>query len=259
MSEKASDDTSLPRLFAISPRPTTRWQLTSINAELLASMLSLSTLKYPKDYPATFFEALDFAHLRIDSWEAFTKNPNCKFAYKILADGFTINLLFARKAKDKLLSTELGLDVFNLNDPGLSQVFTGINESGQTPHQVQRISSKEYYTMTGSTRRAKELQKEKDRSGIIPIETDMETCKAVSSQQQQHHQYVACFLRHFPTLPAFYGPCMDESRFRNYQGMQRAKEELFKGDARKITRSGKQMLENVKAPRKSWGTDIHQN
>ncbi|KAG0165228.1 hypothetical protein DFQ29_001721, partial [Apophysomyces sp. BC1021] len=239
----AITDSICDGLEAIPPKPATPQAISASPCYFLPALKHILNYEYvilerteePQRLSTTFFEALDFSRLRINSWEEFTKNPNCKFACKILTDGFAINLLFVRKAKDKLSSTELDLDDSSFNevqthfepwslDPGLSQVFAGVNGSGQTPHQVRRISSKEYYAMTGSTRRAKKLQKEKDRSGITPVETDLETCKTASSQQR--NQYVACFLRHFPKLSAFYGPRMGESRFQNYQGMQRTQEEL---------------------------------
>lgn len=103
-------------------------------------------------------------------------------------------------------------------------MFTAVNDSGSSSHQVRRVSEKEYYNMTGSLKRAKQLHKEKDRHGITPLENQLDSCKTASSAK--HHNFVRCFLQHFQALATFYGPHMAELRFRNYQGKQRAGEEM---------------------------------
>lgn len=87
-----------------------------------------------------------------------------------------------------------------------------------------QISTKEYYAMTGSTRRVKRTQREKDAHGISRLESQMDTSKTAYSER--HQAYVRSPLNHFQTLASFYGPGTAKARFRSYQSKQRAREEV---------------------------------
>lgn len=67
-SEEEPDYTSLPRLFSISPKPSTKWRFISINAELLASLLPIAAPNDPSDYAQVFFEVFDFSRFGFDRY-----------------------------------------------------------------------------------------------------------------------------------------------------------------------------------------------
>ena len=100
-----------------------------------------------------------------------------------MTDGYAINFLFARKkaSDEKVQNIQLDLEDFTASeihehfqpvavDPGRNQIFTACYGSGQTEHQVRRMLTTEYYTMTGSSQRNKTLQKEKRETGFAEID-----------------------------------------------------------------------------------------
>lgn len=106
------------------------------------------------------------------------------FSTFIRSDGFTADVVLYKKVNqnvegynfccDKEVDVaDVGQAVTNLNtpsqlsvcgvDPGRTHVFTAAYGSRDQPHQVRRCSTKEYYHMTGSNRRAKK-KTDKERS-----------------------------------------------------------------------------------------------
>ena len=169
--------------------------------------------------------------------ELACKKQKIAFANKITTDGYAINFLFARKkATDKeVQSIQLELQDFTASeihehfqpvavDPGRNQIFTACYGSGQTEHQIRRMSTTEYYSMTGSNQRNKALQKEKKDSGLATIEESRPSPKTASLVQ--YGKYVQHILEQMETVFSFYSYHRGEARFKNYQGKQRAREEL---------------------------------
>lgn len=112
------------------------------------------------------------------------------FANRLLTDGFAISFVFAGKKKsaedigDIQLSFEDFTDQEIHNnfqlvgvDPGRLQVFTGAYGTGEEEHEIRRVSSREYYAMTGSKRRNQLLQKENIDRGIGRIEQNYPNSK----------------------------------------------------------------------------------
>ncbi|KAF7721224.1 hypothetical protein EC973_005086, partial [Apophysomyces ossiformis] len=165
-------------------------------------------------------------------------NRGVIFTNQILSDGFAVDFQFARKSAKKeraTLDAELtGTDFTEEEitdyfqpcavDPGRSQVFTATYGCGNSPHEIRRCNTREYYTYTGSPLGQKVIQAEKKQAGIEAIETDLETGKTQSLEL--YDTYVRCTFQHMNALFAFYGPSKAEERFRNYQGCQRAPEEM---------------------------------
>lgn len=101
--------------------------------------------------------------------------------------------MFARRARGKTAgsksaSVDLELEDFTIEktqqyfeawglDPGRNYVYVAVDGTGPASHQVRRVSTKEYHAMTGSTRRARRMQKQKDAYGISRIETQMNNAK----------------------------------------------------------------------------------
>lgn len=119
-------------------------------------------------------------------------------------------------------------------DPGRRDIFQAAYGAGDTPHEIRHCSTKEYYQLTGSPDRNKKLQNEKKRLGIEYIESSFPTAK--TADIAQHKEYVRYLFWHLDTLFSFYNFNRSaESRFRDYQGKQRAREELMN----MITNGGK--------------------
>ncbi|KAH8552432.1 hypothetical protein BGW37DRAFT_424235 [Umbelopsis sp. PMI_123] len=168
--------------------------------------------------------------------ELACKNNKLSFTNRVLTDGFAMNFIFARrKSMDKVQNIQFDFNDFTLAeinerfqpvaaDPGRNQVFTSCYGSGQEPHKIRRISSKEYYAMTGSSERNEKLKKEKREAGLIEIEIKIPTAKIANIHQ--YLQYIEYVLEHMTELLSFYNPSRAEGRFRNYQGVQRAREEM---------------------------------
>lgn len=165
------------------------------------------------------------------------KNSTHAFASRILTDGVAVNFVFARKSpsKDNISGVQLSFDDFTDRevetyfqpvavDPGRTQVFTAAYGSGYNPHEIRRCSSKEYYSMTGSGRRNASLQRQKHELGIDMIEAQLPTPK--TADMRQYHEHISYVLRHYETLARFYDITTAELRFQNYQGVQRAREEM---------------------------------
>lgn len=155
------------------------------------------------------------------------------FTNQVCSDGFSIVFQFARPKKPQ--AVELELQDFTSEeiskyyrvcaiDPGVRHLFTASYGAGGAHHEVRRCSSKEYYTMTGSLRRGKQLLSSKKRLGIDTIETNYPTGKTSNIERYRYH--VDYFFSHREVLFSFYGLEDAERRFRDYQGRQRAQEEI---------------------------------
>jgi hypothetical protein len=159
------------------------------------------------------------------------------FASRVVTDGVSVNFIFARRRSsgDSISSVELSFEDFTDRevethfqpiavDPGRTQVFTDSYGSGPTPHEVRRCSSKEYYSMTGSTRRNAELQRQKHQIGLDTVETLFPTAK--TADIRQYDRYITYLLTHYDALANFYDISTAQATFQNYQGKQRARQEM---------------------------------
>lgn len=159
------------------------------------------------------------------------------FTNQVLTDGFTVDFQFARRARPKksVVDTDLQLDDFTTGavkeyfhvcavDPGISQLFTASYGQGTKPHEVRRCSTKEYYTYTGSPARQQHLVDRKKSAGIEQVESAFPTAK--TSNLLAYESHVRYYFQHMILLFGFYGPTTAEDRFRQFQGRQRAGEEI---------------------------------
>jgi hypothetical protein len=159
------------------------------------------------------------------------------FASRVVTDGVSVNFIFARRMSsgDSISGVELLFEDFTDRevethfqpiavDPGRTQVFTASYGSGPTPHEVRRCSSKEYYSMAGSTRRNAELQRQKHQIGLDTVETLFPTAK--TADIRQYDRYITYLLNHYDTLANFYDISTAQVTFQNYQGKQRARQEM---------------------------------
>lgn len=156
------------------------------------------------------------------------------FTNQITTNGYQTSFHFARSKKERAI--ELELDDFSINeissyyrpcalDPGRRDVFNASYGCGSEVHEVRKCSTAEYYGMTGSKRRNQMLSKEKRRLGIEYIESNFPTGKTSNAEMFLH--YVSYYLWHLETLLDFYNyERIAATRFRNYQGIQRARAEM---------------------------------
>lgn len=156
------------------------------------------------------------------------------FTNQITTNGYQTSFHFARSKKERAI--ELELDDFSINeissyyrpcalDPGRRDVFNASYGCGSEVHEVRKCSTAEYYGMTGSKRRNQMLSKEKRRLGIEYIESNFPTGKTSNAEMFLH--YVSYYLWHLETLLDFYDyERIAATRFRNYQGIQRARAEM---------------------------------
>lgn len=155
------------------------------------------------------------------------------FTNQILCDGYSCHFQFARPAKGT--PTELELEDFESAgidnyyrvcaiDPGVKNLFTASYGEGEESHEIRRCTGKEYYHMTGSPQRNKQLLRKKKQAGIDKIETEFPTAK--TADIEVYHRHVEYFFLHKDSIFTFYNAEDAERRFRNYQGKQRAQEEL---------------------------------
>lgn len=145
------------------------------------------------------------------------------FTNRFTTNGYQASFHFARASKNA--SVDLELDDFCAIDPGRQHIFQAAYGTGSDQHELRRCSTKEYYQLTGSLQRKKKLQAAKKRNGIEYIESNFPTAK--TSNIEQYKEYVQYFFWHLPRLLEFYNFDNDaERRFHDYQGRQRAREEM---------------------------------
>jgi hypothetical protein len=155
------------------------------------------------------------------------------FKNLIATDGFTVDLHFARKKKDKS-NVELSLEDFTQEevdemyrpcavDPGVSTLIAASYGCGDQPHEYRTFHNGEYYAFHGCTRRNNRLNEQKTRDGIKGIESSFPSTKTADSRL--YEAYIEYFFMHKDRLFEFYGPESGEQRFYNYQGGQKAAQE----------------------------------
>lgn len=159
------------------------------------------------------------------------------FINRLTSNGYMASFVCAPAPKKT--SIELELEDFSSDDietyfrpcaldPGRRDVCWAAYGFGCDEHELCKCSTIEYYTMTGSRKKNKKLAKERKERGIERIESNFPTGK--TSNMEQYHEYLACFFEHMHTLFDFYNYDNGAERhFREYQGKQRAREEIVNG------------------------------
>ncbi|KAI8391029.1 uncharacterized protein BYT42DRAFT_179478 [Radiomyces spectabilis] len=94
-------------------------------------------------------------------------------------------------------------------DPGHTHVFTASYGQGEGRHQVRRCSTKEYYTLTGSVRHAKEERRRMDRAQMTDLFLNISTAKTVSPLV--YHRYLTYILDSLPRILRFNGPIVPKA------------------------------------------------
>lgn len=166
------------------------------------------------------------------SLEEIENLPNTKgrmFLNSMYTDGYTCRVSFCRKTipTSPVSQTSLELEDFNNEeikryfrpctvDPNRTDVF--VSYHGDTD--IRRLSTKEYYNMSGNVNRQKKEQDRKKRTGVDVVETQIPSPKTCSIDQYKEHIKYLCL--HRETLYNFYGFNTARINWCNYIGSQRA-------------------------------------
>ena len=150
------------------------------------------------------------------------------FCNLVLTDGYTcvVNFSRARRPAD----VDLELQDFNAEeigrhfrpcaiDPGRTDAFTAEYSDGQS----RSLGTHEYYSMTGSLARSRQLNIRKREHNVQETETNIPTPKVTTLAAFNVH--VAYVLRHLHTLFNFYSPNSAIAHWKVYCGKQKAIEE----------------------------------
>lgn len=158
------------------------------------------------------------------------------FKSVVTTDGYSISIHFARKKPEPLvLAKDLQLDDWDTIeiqeffrpcavDPGVGSLITAAYGFGNTDHEIRTFSNKEYYCLTGSKQRNAKINKEKLILGISHIESRMPSARTVN--KAAYMNYVGYFFENWRNLREFYSFRGAKDNFSNYQGRQRATEEV---------------------------------
>ncbi|CEP07343.1 hypothetical protein [Parasitella parasitica] len=205
----------------------------------IPTRVTLATMsKSPNSFVPCLFDIIseyEVEHRNHKPMDDLTPNGNNKilFGNMIKSDGFSVDLLFYRRKRKKNESDvvlnlgdfsheEVVADYQPLSlDPGRKSLFTAVVGLESTK-QIRKSSTKEYYHLTGSTVYSKKLESRKQRSGILPIETNMPTSK--TALPDSYHEHISYMLTHLKNLLMFYGRDTARCHFQLYQGRQRAPE-----------------------------------
>jgi hypothetical protein len=156
----------------------------------------------------------------------------------IQTDGFGVCFVFARKKKGTSTGANeamFTLEDFNLAeinnffqpcsiDPGRKALFTATVGHNSDSHEIRSCTSKERQCYTGSMRRQAFVNNLKSKRGIKEIETQIPSPKTLNIDELT--KYVNYILTHLDTLFTFYNEKSAPFRFYDYQGRQRANDEL---------------------------------
>ncbi|KAI8970482.1 hypothetical protein BDF20DRAFT_127597, partial [Mycotypha africana] len=262
--------TKKPKLFSLTPTVSFKWKHVSINEKALCclSRQSIGNRSYANNLEI-FSNVFNFAKFGYETLQDLVRAPaNSKdmFNCVIHTDGFAVTFLFVRFRQEKSATATLTLEDFTpaeINkyfmpvavDPGRNEIFKAVVGYNTDMHQIRTCSKEERAQIARYNRRAKVA------TGIKEIETNLPTCKTVHSEIQ-YKLYLSYVLRHIQSLHEFYG--FNSAKFisNDYQGRQRADEELAnmlldggkKYNPRKRKKTNKNKRRKRKLPRGSKTT-----
>ncbi|KAI7866517.1 hypothetical protein BDF14DRAFT_1728070, partial [Spinellus fusiger] len=171
-----------------------------------------------------------------------TRTKKLAFSNLLRSDGFTADVVLYKKVNqgaddysysyDQVIDVEhIGktveqqeLDQFSLCgvDPDRKHIFTAAFEETEQTY-IRRCSTKEYYTMTGSVRIAKQTTQRMNQEGLTDVFLNIPTSKTASITS--YFTYVNYIFLNFQQILAFNNNT-SETHLDLYQGVQRAYEEI---------------------------------
>jgi len=104
-------------------------------------------------------------------------------------------------------------------DPGRTHAYTSI----QGDNDFRRLSTKEYYDMSGAKKRNSDMQQKKRQEEIDQLESNIPSPKTVNLNNYNNHlNYIH---QHYSTLFNFYNIHSAKPRMKNYISKQKALDE----------------------------------
>lgn len=133
-------------------------------------------------------------------------------------------------------------------DPNRGQVFSASYGFGDRAHQIRQLSTKEYYTITGSMRHTRKEVRRRSEEQMEDILLGIPTAK--TSRVSTYFTYVTYVLLHLKRILAFNGFSTAQTRFYLYQGVQRARDEMVNVLLNGGKKYNKRKRKNTKSNRK---------
>ncbi|CAO3622485.1 unnamed protein product [Mucor hiemalis] len=168
----------LPKIFALHPNPSLKWKFMTMDVQTLKTY---SSIRAPQNRDNTdqnylyglnlFNTVFNFDRLNIlGGLEGLLNLPETKgkaFRNMLVTDGYTCVVHFSRQITRPTHQPSLNLEDFNSNevetffrpctvDPGRTDAFTAEYPDGQS----RSLGTHEYYSMTGSLARSRELARQ---------------------------------------------------------------------------------------------------
>ncbi|PHZ13490.1 uncharacterized protein RHIMIDRAFT_120768 [Rhizopus microsporus ATCC 52813] len=225
-----------PRLFSLFPNPGLGWRFIKVDAQNLTGILPEAKQEKqinesPFDHnQRQFFQMFDFKKLGFRSWEELKNMPEQRgrmFLNGMYTDDYTCSVLFCRKVLLSSVAYGVSLELSDFTtdevdkyfrpctvDPGRKDAF--VSYHGGTD--IRRLSSAEYYSMSGTVNRQKAQQGRKQSLGIESIETNIPSPKTASTQR--YMLYITYILQHMDSLFNFYNFETTKLKWLNYIGSQ---------------------------------------
>lgn len=155
------------------------------------------------------------------------------FLNSIYTDGHTCRVSFARNAQHEVHEeSRINLELNDFTkteiddhfrscfiDPNRNSAFVAHYDGDE----VRKLSTTEYYTMSGSTNRSKIEDNLKQQQGIKSLETQIPTAK--TSLLNQYSAHIIYMMTHLADFFNFYSFRTASVRWNNYRGRQCAIEE----------------------------------
>ncbi|PHZ13402.1 uncharacterized protein RHIMIDRAFT_305406 [Rhizopus microsporus ATCC 52813] len=177
-----------------------------------------------------FFQMFDFKKLGFRSWEELKNMPEQRgrmFLNGMYTDDYTCSVLFCRKVLLSSVADGVSLELSDFTTdevdtyfrpctvgPGRKDAF--VSYHGGTD--IRRLSSAEYYSMSGTVSRQKVQQGRKQNLGIESIKTNIPSPKTASTQR--YMLYITYILQHMDSLFNFYNFETTKLKWLNYIGSQ---------------------------------------
>lgn len=182
------------------------------------------------------------------------------FLNSMYTDGYTCRLSFARKILPASPLSRISLELHDLTseevntyfrpctvDPNRKDVYASYHGNSD----IRRLSSAEYYDMSGSTNRHKQEQQRKKILGLDQIETHIPSSKTTSFDNYTMH--IIYMLQHIEALLHFYSFETARLRWCNYIGAQRSIENavnILLNGSKKYNKSRRKRTKRNKRKRK---------
>ncbi|KAI8085967.1 uncharacterized protein B0P05DRAFT_570147 [Gilbertella persicaria] len=229
------------RLFSLFPNPSSKLRFTKIDRENIDVLFHEA--KIPKENNESqfslaarrFFDLFDFTKLKIHSLlelQQFPRQKGKMFLNSLYTDGYNCRVNFARNIPQVPNEDKIVLELSDFNQGEIDEHFNPcfLDPNRNSPYvayygenQVRKLSSKEYYSMSGSPNRSEKKDQLKTIQGLKKLETRIPIPKTSSVNNYEIH--VNYVMTHLPNFFGFYSFRTASIRWRNYLGRQCALDE----------------------------------